>query len=314
MAIAKVSERVVVRAFFPGLLTAARAEPTLSAAEAAQVYDVGIRPASMVVQRNTTSTDWPVNYAAELMRAQNPAGGFAYAKKPLSYRDVPRFSERFVHFMTEGVPWAKDMFFMTQVRGTKGATWHAGNAAAAREHLEDYKADFAMDDKDLWWIDVGAELFIPGRALVWRRDGHTKLLRHLLHFSARDASTLANAADVDVAAHLSDVAGFRVKIDQRPNHHHATYLQAYTTDKSAVYHRDGYRAAKYLSGAAALKGAPPKYLDSLYHLYEACQVELDCSARVEVRVPLEQADRVLLNLSAQFCDETVLNFERDTWW
>jgi hypothetical protein len=100
--------------------------------------------------------------------------------------------------------------------------------------------------------------------------------------------------------------------DQGP--HDVKYIQMYTTDKAVVYHVEGSHHAKYLSGKMAIEGNPPVYTGNLYRVYQNASEHIDCGARVEVRVPLEEAATVLRALPARVLEQSLVVFSRKHWW
>lgn len=286
----------------------------LSKEEATILYEQGVRPAAISTHAGNAA-EWPATYAAEKTRARNPEKGFVPTKKIIGEFSIDRFCYHLRQNMKD-VEWAKDMFYMTQIRGTKGATLHTPNDEDhASNALNDYTSDINTVD-GLWWIDVGVELHHAGEAFQWRGDAHAIVLQNALSVDLGTAGRITSSTTFqnDLSAHLWDLAGFRVRTTSFPNPFQVAYVQIYTTDKAAVYHQQGNRHARFLPGMSALSGTPPEYTRSLGRLYQDCAKHMDCSARMEVRLPITFATQVLQDVDHDFCMRCIVVFPRHVWW
>lgn len=314
--LAKFDTQHALRVFFPRLYRKERQSAVLSQAELRIFYNQGVRAAVKRIVP-TAIGDWPPSYDTELFRARNHRQGFAWGSKLLSADDVEEFSDALIECLSE-VDWARDIVFQTQIRGVKLAHYHEPNLFNARTALE-----ILMDTIDTrsghWWVDVGLEFSMPDKCLLWRTDGHNRLAAEVLQIGRERAgriTTPGRHCQRDLSTHLTDVSGFRASVASRQTDEiQATYIQAYTTDKSVTYHADGRHHAKYITGPMAMKGTPPQFCNSLLAAYGVAMQEADVAARVEVRVPLAVARRVMVDgLPRATYQRCLIVYPRSVWW
>lgn len=317
-------EREAIRCFFPGLYNpATRRSVTLTAEEMAEFYENGVRPAAQQVSPETTG-EWPPTYKVELFRASRDTGGHALGSKALPGWAAGVFGDHLKEMLMEsGVQWTDGMLFQTQVRGLKGAYFHACDRTSATNALERFSRNYTITEEGQWWVDVGMQFSIEGRVLQWRADCHTLIVQRTFGCTEADATILTEFGSAhykrDLASHVADLAGCRLEpgkyvTDPEVNPHGITYLQAYTTDKALTYHVGKHVHSKHLTPKSAIRGNPPDFCSSLYQAYWAAQDRNDCAARVEVRVPLENATSVLLSFRPRLLQRCLVNLNRQRWW
>jgi hypothetical protein len=62
------------------------------------------------------------------------------------------------------------------------------------------------------------------------------------------------------------------------------------------------------------KTQPPVFIEGLFDVYRNAVTSNGSNARVEVRVPLDFAETVLLGLDANVIHQSLLSFTRAEWW
>ncbi|TFK60080.1 hypothetical protein BDN72DRAFT_779859, partial [Pluteus cervinus] len=313
--LARWNTRHMLRIFFPQLggPTTTRS-PQLTPEEMGEFYDLVLRPAIMEVEPTHTH-NWPASYFAEGFRARNHRHGFQNGTMAFPRSGVKSLSAAIVRLANETLPWGKNIVFGAQVRGVKLHNSHENDEQGPVDVLGDISQNLDVTTGS-WWVDVGLEVMEAGRAILWRSDAHVKLMTAVLGISEDDALSLKRSRnhEKDISSHLTSVAGFRVKCREHPGEFEAAYLQAYTTDKGATYHREGRNVAKRITTGMAMEGTPPKFCTSLERTYEDCATKTDVAARLEVRVPLRYATSALANLPVRVLRECVLNMSRAVWW
>ncbi|KAF9487275.1 hypothetical protein BDN71DRAFT_1436975 [Pleurotus eryngii] len=128
------------------------------------------------------------------------------------------------------------------------------------------------------------------RAILWRKDAAPNLLSYVLGTTLNKAETVVHGVQFqeDINSHLLEIAGFRVAFPTPAGEKRITYVQAYTTNKSLTYHKQGFQHSQSLTGTAAMTGHPPKYCTDLTAAYMDAK-QKNVAARLEVRLPLEFA-------------------------
>jgi hypothetical protein len=163
------------------------------------------------------------------------------------------------------------------------------------------------------------EISEPGLALQWTTDGQATVISYVADIPQLRATRATNLSNRkyrrDTTALLVDLSGCGLTLasaDRGP--YDVKYIQMYTTDKAVVYHIEGSHHAKYLSGKMAIVGNPPVYTGNLYRVYQKASENVDCGARVEVRVPLAEAAIVLRALPDRVLEQSLVVFSRKNWW
>ncbi|TDL13350.1 hypothetical protein BD410DRAFT_810629, partial [Rickenella mellea] len=225
----------------------------------------------------------------------------------------------------EDLSFGKGAFFLHQYRGMKATTTHnPNNEEEARNALKDLFQDMhiSMLEDAKWWVDVGMEVHVPGKAVLWRVDSHFALIQHFL--DADEATAARNVKEgqcycVDLTAHLTALGGFRLRPTKVGTFgHRVAYVQAYTTDKALTYHPDGKTHAKNITMKEAIRpnseGSIP-YVEQVYHAYSsALEKKLTAASRIEMRVELQYAQADLHMFSPALIKDTVVCIPRRVWW
>jgi len=240
---------------------------------------------------------------------------------------LPSFARRLMELL-DGHPAFQDAFFGHELRGTKSASHHNPGDELDRHMAMDEFLD-CLDTRALnaheWMIDVGLEIWHPGHVVQWLTSAHLNVLRVALP-SATDEQLMAILSSksqfkLDLSAQLQDLGGCRVTPGSRGKEDQVTYINVYTTDKSATYqlHRGVFRRR---DASELLLSRIDKLIEDMASMG---QIFLECGgspeadglegcARLEVRVPLLKANQVLLDLTDQFVESATISFPRDIWW
>ncbi|TFK60421.1 hypothetical protein BDN72DRAFT_779441, partial [Pluteus cervinus] len=320
LSLARFGPRHSIRVFFPGLYNKNRQSVHLTVDERRIFFD---RILLKAVQRAIPNLvhHWPSTFDAELFRAKNRVHGFQNGTIPISADDIDELSKWIVHY-ADKCAWGKKLVFGTQIRGVKDLHYHDSDDTVEAFLQLDSLFDKINRDVGLWWVDVGLEVFTPERALLWRTDAHSLLAAEVLGVDQERVQGLINNNRLyrrDLSSHLTSVSGYRLFTSREPGEHEAVFLQAYTTDKAATYHRDQHGCAKALTIKEAMEAQTdnkvPKFITGLLDLYKDCSRQrATVAARIEVRVPLRCAEKVLCKFNVQVITNCLLNMESNRWW
>ncbi|KIL57457.1 hypothetical protein M378DRAFT_16246 [Amanita muscaria Koide BX008] len=154
-----------------------------------------------------------------------------------------------------------------------------------------------------WFIDVGVELLLENKAIVWKAGCASTIMEHLGFSDAEIDSAFSNKHlfEEDITQHLIEI----------------WYMQAYTMDKSLTYHPEGGKFAKYITAMQAMfceDGIPSSFTQNLLDSYLDARDLIDVAARLEIHVPFQYATQVLLDFPKEVFLETTLVFPRELWW
>lgn len=320
----KGGHRSQVRVLFPDLYEPGR-EPKLEKEHLQWIYDDAVRPTVAQVLPDRIS-HWPLTYERAIQLQKDNRGRFHLHTIDIPEDVLPVFAEYFTARFTAQCLVGR-MIFHVEYRGTKNGylfDWDSDDdRKAARDQLLE-GIDFAEQESQNiqnWYIDVGLELSLPGHVLQWRTEGHENVIvaAHTSMSEARAANVIASSAySQDLSAHLFELSGFRLA--PRSPVDHVVYAAAYTTDKEATYqlHTGMFRA----HGAEDLL---PRKIDALirdiggiantfYECSGSGGVAQDGTARLEVRVPLQEALRCMGGVPRESLRMVVSAFPDGVWW
>ncbi|KAG2062943.1 hypothetical protein BDR04DRAFT_1039491, partial [Suillus decipiens] len=222
----------------------------------------------------------------------------------------------------------QDAFFVHELRGVKGVSHHNPLNAEQRQLALDrafHLFDMSRIRPEDWVVDVALEIQHKGHILQWLTKGHRRLLQFLLPSAPQDKidSILTSQSQyhLDLSAQLEDVGGFRAHPGSRGKDDNVHYINVYTTDKSATYQlHDGIfvrRKPWHLFPASIGKLA--KDLERIAEIFCLCGDSPkvgghEGNARLEVRVPLCLADKVLLQIPDSVVQDTLITFDCKLFW
>ncbi|KAG6809709.1 hypothetical protein H0H93_015571, partial [Arthromyces matolae] len=148
---------------------------------------------------------------------------------------------------------------------------------------------------------------------------HHKVVRDAMRIPSRAAIQITSVGSSkyqrDLSSHLTEVSGFRIEPGVRTQGpYEVKYIQAYTTDKSVLYNRDGNHHAKFLTTKEAMgRDHPAPSIVGMHNIYKGASNNNPSHARLELRVPLKFGEEVLLGVSNDFLGN-LLHFSGDVWW
>lgn len=319
--------------FLPELYTDYRdVGPNLTSSECKTFYEKGLLPAMQALMP-TDATEWPVTYGDEMFRARDAKGRMTFQTKMVPehlVKDVGDYLR--AAFEANDCPWGTGLVFLHQLRGLKTTSQH--NDAFANQALQKFLRDNDLDYDDLtangcWWVDSAVEVSSVAlhiKSLAWRTDSHYHLVRDLMRLRNQTADRITKPGSSqytrDMLAHLPSVSGCRIAPGVRARGpYQVRYYQQYTTDKGLTYtlptrnaYAYGYGFSKQLLVVDVVKGTQSEYIDGLYILYRNAAAVAAAKARLEVRVPLEYADKILLDITPEFIQNALVAFDITVFW
>jgi hypothetical protein len=329
LCLARISQRHIVLLFFPALwsqhVTNSRDTHQFTPQELGHIYDDCIRPALLHVAATDTG-HIPASYADELFRIQNPRGGFSYGTLDVPRHKVNSFGRKLTYLLQAKLPFAKDCFYVHQVRGTRAASTHVGDDNLDRHDALIDWVDWAseQDDTTSWYVDVGLELRMPGKCLQWRQDAHQALMQHVLVGESHTAiqrmrGPTSHRYTCDVASSIEELAGFRCEPRRLSGAHCVKYINCYTTDKHVMYHPQpgGRHYSKFVTTSklmACAPDAPNLTIAGMFAALHNAATEVDGHARIEMRIPLDEAVHTFLSLPSNLIRNAVVVYDRQVWW
>ncbi|KAJ2914049.1 hypothetical protein MD484_g6374, partial [Candolleomyces efflorescens] len=326
LALGKWEVHNLIRVLFPDLCTPDRQSFHLSREEQAAFYEKGLLPTMQALLQHRGG-DIPPTLDAEFFRARLTSGKLSFTTRVLPDWQVPLFADTLrANLAANGVEWGRNLVFLHQVRGMKNATHHSvvdpENGEAALDEFLDgigLRLDTIKEWGD-WWVDVGAEISSSeGECLAWRTDKHSDLVRLVVQTSEANARRITSLGSSkyyrDPASHLVAASGFRITPGVRAEGpFEVAYIQAYLTDKGLTYSLDNGRVSKSITPAQLVQGKGEQYISELYEVYRQASSQNFSTARVEARVPIHHASRVLINADMRCLAECLLKFPKIVWW
>ncbi|KAK7440778.1 hypothetical protein VKT23_016854 [Stygiomarasmius scandens] len=341
----KVATRHVTRIFFPHMYNPdsdKKVDPKLLT----RLYDECIRPAvheALQVQ----SSHWPTSYASAFRQAQGTDGSGIH---PFSI-DLPgsvlgSFANALLGFM-DRIREFKDAYFLHEFRGRKGETLHNpgddDDRIQAFDKLFEGVIDEDGDGYKKWFVDVAVEVNQKGFIMQWKAHAHEALIRKALPLASDAAiAQLMNQRAVDTSAQIYDYAGFRSETGVRGRNDGVSYINVYTTDKSATYQlHKGLFSRKYPSDTLNEKGLERvlKDVDGMMKTFQECslgrelvgeheddsdddedtprpaiKIGLDGCTRFEIRIRGDKAQGVLTGFDVDFLHDTMIAVPMTVWW
>ena len=315
----------MIRVFFPSLVSNGRAESLMTQEEQKVFYEAGLRPAIQELMPEEAS-EWPTSYASQLFVARRQNGAFSFGTKAVGQWNVPLLGEAIRrHLVQNGYDWGASLLFLLQVRGTKHGTSHGLLEDDAELALDYYFKDISIPinatENGKWWIDIGIELRSElGYCLQWRTDCHRRVYQFVSGVDDERVIQVVRPGGSkytrDMVAHLPSVSGCRVTPGPRGEGARCIkYLQLYTTDKALTYNPEGRNHGKTMHTSQALGPVhPTPFGESLFNVYTEAIEKSASHARLEVRVPFEQALEVIRSFPYQLMQDSLLSFSKTVWW
>lgn len=312
----------MIRALFPALCADGRS-PFLTQEEQTIFYEKGFHPAVVDIM-GPNASDWPPDYKSEMFRARGHNGQLSFMTKILPEWQVHLLGDKIRENLRRNkVSWGKGLVFLHQIRGVKSSSQHTPSQEPGEVALEEFLDTNSLRMDDLpgqWWIDVGLQISSKKQeCLAWRTDSHFHLVKEFLQISELNAHRITSISSTkytrDMTSHLTAVSGCRITPGVKAEGPYSVkYLQLYTTDKSLTYRQDKGHYGKFITCRDVLAGKAETYCDNLYAVYLAAMKDSFSLARVEVRVPIQSATSVLLNLQRETLSQWLVSFPRVEWW
>lgn len=325
LCIAKWGIHNMIRALIPGLYDQHTGSPFLTQEDQVTFYEQGLLPAVQELCEDR-SAEWPANYTDEMFRARGRNGGFSFQTKMIQSWNVERLGSTIRSKLRQaGIPWAKGIVFLHQIRGVKDSTFHSVNSHAADQAFNEFCDHESLDRATImssgsWWIDVGIQASSVNKdCLAWRSDSHGHIVEEICKVRSSHAQRLTSIGSSqytrDMTSHLPQVSGCRIEPGvQGRGPYEVAYLQLYCTDKSLTYRQDQGHHGKFITCGDIIKGKVDDYITSLYSLYINAMDNNNAHARMEVRVPVRFATMVLLDLDTEVICSGLVSFPSVEWW
>ncbi|KAG6899378.1 hypothetical protein C0993_010714 [Termitomyces sp. T159_Od127] len=311
----------MARVLIPELYCEDRKCSTLTQDEQRQFYEKGLLPAVANLQGDAVA-EWPPDYNCEMFHARGHNGQLAFQSKTIPAWNVKRLGQT----IRQSLQSREGLVFLLQIRGVKHSTTHNadnyGDAyTALHEFLQESQLVYdEMVNEGAWYIDVAIEISSAIKnCLAWRTGSHRTLVHQACGLEEHTAIRMTRVSSSqymrDMASHLPGVSGCRIKFgSQARGPYEIRYCQAYTTDKSLTAWPEGFHHAKYITCRDALSGKVDKFLENLYNVYVQGSYTSYALARFEVRVPLECADAVLIDIEPEIIRGCLVSIPKDVWW
>lgn len=315
---------------FPRLYEEGSKDRSISTYNLSKIYDKGIRPAVRATCHARLS-HWPPSYMAALSNGRDTNGRLHFGSIDLSADYMDEFSHYLKHFLSQD-PKLKDVYFMHEVRGTKGYTVHSPRNIQERWAALQTELSF-LDFNNLtlrnWFIDVGLEAYLRNFVLQWLEDAHLRLLQFGLPEQALNdlpslQSLMKNKSNFssDHVAQFKEFAGFRCKPGSKGRRDNVVYLNVYTTDKEPTYqlHTGKFRThnpSELLPFTGANKLI--KEVTEMSTVFGQCigdeeRTGNEGCARFEIRVALSETPDALGTISNDLLSNSLVAIPVDLWW
>lgn len=224
----------------------------------------------------------------------------------------------------------QDAFFEIEAKGVKATSAHNPQDPFARQdalvsvlHPIDQGLISPDELEARWFVDVALEVHAEGHVMQWLTDAHPRLIQHMLPSVTEDQAVALKRSDAckeDLSGHLTALSGFRLEPGRRGRADHVSYINVYTTDKSATYQQhDG--AYKRRTGQDLLPGPFKKFIrdvDTVASTFAECAgfggVVQNSAAHMEARVGLLYAEDALTDIPDELVTQSILAVDSAIWW
>ncbi|KAI9429471.1 hypothetical protein H4582DRAFT_2114401 [Lactarius indigo] len=318
-----VEHRHITRVFFPALYNDA-AQPVLTSAQLAQLYDECIRPAVMQVIPSHAS-HWPVDYKSAIQQAKDTTGRLHLGSIAVPSMHLVPFCSALIQRLG-CIDAFKGAYFCHELRGLKGGTAHEEGGQQPEEAFETFfdNVDMRRLDPSNWLVDVGLEVYDPGMVVKWSKFSHSAILKYILPtLEPEEIQALQGRRTfhLDNVAQLDDFAGFRCEPGQFGTRHGVEYINVYTTDKCPTYQlHTGLWRRRYCGDLFPKK--LEKLLADLLNMsttYKSCcgnsqQPAQEGCARLEIRVPMKLARNALRDPPHDLLRSWTISVSPNVWW
>ncbi|KAG8721161.1 hypothetical protein FRC09_008340 [Ceratobasidium sp. 395] len=313
------NNQTIIRIFFPCAIDELDGSVFLQDDMLGPFYDRAVLPAVRQIAADHYSRTWPPSYASEAARAAKVSGRPQFSGKQIRGEHVKAIiplilqnieAERCLSF-------AAGCFWMVEMKGLKNLSTHPppevaliddeGNMidpenqprnVALGTVLRNWEwADFGPD----WYLDfattISTELPDMLMSTLIKKEAHPEIIRHFTRRPIDQCQRWASkdnghAYQFDSTAHLAAAGGFRLTI-HNPSPDEICYFQAYTTEKSLTFHRDGHNVSMSTSPVKVLTNwekEKTRYFGALEQMYReagAAETHSNIAVRFESRAPFD---------------------------
>jgi hypothetical protein len=165
------------------------------------------------------------------------------------------------------------------------------------EHL---LRDFDIDEfeRGHWYLDIATTVSVElesGQAVCGlpSANAHPEIIQHFTGLPIAECVRLVNQRSGcyqrDEVAHLGEIAGFRITLEE-PGAHGICYLQVYSTDKAVIYRPNGKQKAKSTSARSILddwQRERQNHFIPLQSAFISASATHSTAVRFESRIPFE---------------------------
>lgn len=297
----------------------------LSKDQQCDFYEKGVRPALSDLL-GARAGGLPPSHAGGLFVAQGSNGQLSLPTLSLHEECIPYFADLLRQKLRENnIPWGENIVFLHQIRGVKEENSHAamdgyGAEVAKDRFLRRHAIVPALLEEAVAYIDVGIEMSSNEKlCLCWWSDRHHKVVNEVaeipLEHAVRITSIGSSKFTPDPTSHLPAASGFRVANgSQAAGPYQIVYMQAYLTDKGVTYHPEHGHFGKHISALQIINGKGGDFCGNLYNLYRSAMDHNVSACRLEVRVPIQFCEEVLVDVERVRIGRSLLKFDKETWW
>ncbi|EIW75347.1 hypothetical protein CONPUDRAFT_66042, partial [Coniophora puteana RWD-64-598 SS2] len=328
IAFGRVANRHIVRIFFPALYRSG--QPAFFPNALLHVfYDKCLRPAVYAVLQPHASY-WPTSYKTALEKARTVNGTLVFGSLDVPAHELDALAEALMHNLDNVDRSFAGAYFGHELRGWKSMTMFSDedvdDVYRGLDRLTDCLRLEDLDTENDWQVDVGIEISSPDHVVTWREDSHSHILSDLLPSLSDERINRIMASrsfHEDPVMQLGRVSGFRADIPFYGRRHNISYIQAYTTEKALSYqlHQGLFRTRS--PHLLLNRSNHDKLLSDMMRmgviLLEAAAEDgtsrpQSGSARLEIRVPLANADTRALRMSHARIASSVYRIPATVWW
>jgi hypothetical protein len=312
--------------FFPGLYKAGES-PALSTDTRQLIFEC-VRSAAIFVSP-MDETRWPITHSIAMTLGRDAKGKLHFGAQPISANKIKTFSAKLLELFDQHDDLA-EAFFVHELRGLKSD--YGLDLHDAQDRQDAFDSAFHLFDmqsirEDQWFVDVTLEVCHKGHVLQFLTKAHRRVLKFLLPNASEGMieDILKSSAQYhcDLSAQLADIGGFRSLPGSRGKADGVHYINVYTTDKCGTVtyqlHEGLFRRRKPWNLFPSYIGRLVKDLKKMMEIFlqysgSDTGAGLESNARMEIRVPLKLANKVLIELPDSVIQDTLVTFDLDTLW
>lgn len=330
VAFAKMDVHTKVNIMFPSMYNPHR-DPRIPPSLLTDLYEKVMLPSLRAI-RYEHIDHWPVDYEHAEIKARGRAGYHFTTVEIPSWKLRMLAVEMRPHL--NAIPQFKDAFFYHEVRGVKGGSHHnpedPAEAENALQSVFDHLDFNQLTDNDLqyhWFVDVALQVEHPTHVVHWTTASHANILAYLLPGAtpvARENLIRSDNFQLDICAHMTDVAGFRVGTSTIGRNDNVHYINVYSTEKSVHYQLHGgvFQKPELRDLLPANLARLVKQVDTWTEVFLKAAGEVEDpadppqegQARLEIRVPVSICGTTFIDIPHNVIQESCISIPADEWW